>query len=157
MKDGTIPYGSGISAPVARGRRPAWRPGPAPGTAEVLVSALRQPIGSPQLRDIAAGTRSAAILIPGKARVAGTREYVAALISELNHSGIPDRGIEVFLADGTHEQHVASDIMALLGEELADQGPLSRTTIPARTNWSSWAQRASGPRCSSTDECSMPR
>ncbi len=124
MKDATIPYGNRelpLSLPGGRlvHRLVPRTPSPPGLPAEVLASALRQPIGSPPLREIAAGLRSAAILIPGKARVAGTREYVAALISELNQSGIPDRGIEVFLADGTHEQHVASDIMALLGEELA--------------------------------------
>lgn len=124
MKEATIPYGTREGPLSLPGGRLVHRlvprtPAPPGPPAEVLASALRQPIGSPPLREIASGRRSAAILIPGKARVAGTREYVAALMSELNQSGIPDRSIEVFLADGTHEQYVDSDIMALLGEELA--------------------------------------
>ena len=124
MQEVTIPYGTREAALSLPGGRlvhrlvPMTPSAPRPPT-EVLASALQQPIGSPPLRELAAGRRSAAILIPGKARVAGTRDYVAALISELNQSGIQDRGIEVFLADGTHEQHLDSDIMALLGEELA--------------------------------------
>jgi len=51
--------------------------------------------------------------------VAGTRDYVAALIAELNAAGMPDERIAVFLADGTHEQHLHSDIETLLGTELA--------------------------------------
>jgi nickel-dependent lactate racemase len=89
--------------------------------AELIGRALREPIGSAPLREIAAGKRSAAILIPGKARVAGTRDYVAALIAELNAAGMPDAGIEVYLADGTHEQHLESDILALLGADLASR------------------------------------
>jgi nickel-dependent lactate racemase len=119
-----VPYGSGhLALAMPRGRlasrlepleaRPRGFP------ADLIARALREPIGSRRLREIAAGKRSAAILIPGKARVAGTREYVAALIAELNDAGVPDQGIEVYLADGTHEQHLERDILALLGEDLA--------------------------------------
>jgi len=73
------------------------------------------------LRELAAGKRSAAILIPGKARRAGTHEYVPALISELNEAGIEDPSIEIFLADGTHEQHLQNDIATLLGEDIASR------------------------------------
>jgi len=122
----TIRYGSReipFSWPRGQcvGRLEPRTPPPAGSPAELLARSLRQPIGSRPLRDIAAGKRSAAILIPGKARVAGTREYVAALTAELNDAGIPDRSIEVFLADGTHEQHLESDIMALLGPDLVSR------------------------------------
>jgi nickel-dependent lactate racemase len=53
------------------------------------------------LVDIASGKKSAAILIPGKARLAGTREYVPALVSELKKAGLADHDITIFLADGT--------------------------------------------------------
>jgi len=85
---------------------------------ELIGRALQQPIGSRALSQIAAGRRSAAILIPGKARRAGTRDYVPALVSELNQAGIPDTEIEIVLADGTHEQHLKSDIEMLLGENI---------------------------------------
>jgi nickel-dependent lactate racemase len=120
----TIPYGTReVPLSVPGGRlvcrvTPNTPPPPCPPT-ELLSAVLREPIGSPPLAEIAAGKRSAAILIPGKARVAGTRDYVAALIGELNSGGISDTGVEVFLADGTHEQHLQSDIDALLGSELA--------------------------------------
>ena len=41
------------------------------------------------------------------------------LLSELNGAGIPDSRIEIFLADGTHEQHLKSDIEHLLGRDIA--------------------------------------
>ena len=44
-----------------------------------------------------------------------------ALISELNEAGIEDRNIEIFLADGTHEQHLQNDIATLLGEDIASR------------------------------------
>ncbi len=119
-----IQYGSrtlAFSLPEGRlrGRLQPRTPVPSRSPGEMLESALRSPIGSPPLRELARGESSAAILIPGRARIAGTREYVAALIAELRAAGVPETGIEIFLADGTHEQHLASDIQALLGEELA--------------------------------------
>ncbi len=92
---------------------------PSADPSQLLIHSLQQPLGSPPLRQIAAGKGSAAILIPGRARRAGTREYVPALLTELNAAGIPDRQIEIFLADGTHEQHLQRDVEALLGAEIA--------------------------------------
>jgi lactate racemase len=96
-------------------------PPPADPPEEIVRRCLEQPYGSPTLREIARGKRSAAILIPGKERVAGTAEYVPALIDELNGAGVPDANIEVFLATGTHEHHGASDVVDLLGEEVASR------------------------------------
>lgn len=124
MVEQTVPYGTReLAFSLSRGRlisrlEPLSSESEG-GSPELLSRALEAPIGSPRLADLARGKRSAAILIPGKARVAGTRDYVAALIAELNAARVPDSGIEVFLADGTHEQHLESDILALLGERLA--------------------------------------
>jgi lactate racemase len=124
LTEGSIPYGTrAVPLSVSGGRlvrrlMPHTLP-PASSPRELLAAALREPIGSDRLSDIARGKRSAAILIPGKARVAGTRDYVAALIAELNAAGMQDDRIAVFLADGTHEQHLRSDIETLLGTGLA--------------------------------------
>ena len=96
-------------------------PPPEGSPSEIVRRCLERPYGSPPLREIARGKRSAAILIPGKERVAGTAEYVPALIAELNRAGIPDENIEVFLATGTHEHHGVSDVVDLLGEEVASR------------------------------------
>ncbi|MGQ0634988.1 MAG: nickel-dependent lactate racemase [Planctomycetaceae bacterium] len=96
--------------------------GPLRATPEELIAeCLRQPIGSRPLRELAAGRNSAAILIPGRARLAGTGDYVPALVAELEAGGIAADRIEVFLADGTHEQHVAHDAAFLLGPQLASR------------------------------------
>ncbi len=86
---------------------------------ELIYNSLRQPLGSSSLMEIASGKHSAAILIPGKARLAGTRDYVPMLLAELNEAGMSDDEVEIFLADGTHEQHLKSDVEHLLGEEVA--------------------------------------
>lgn len=94
---------------------PAGTPG------ELLCHSLNHPVGSPKLRDAARGKRSAAILIPGKERVAGTADYVPALIAELNQADISENNIEVFLATGTHEHHLETDIVTLLGADTASR------------------------------------
>jgi nickel-dependent lactate racemase len=84
----------------------------------LIAASLAHPIDAPRLREIARGKKSATILIPGKARIAGACHYVPALINELSEGGIEDRNMEVILADGTHEQHLKKDIEALIGEEI---------------------------------------
>lgn len=86
---------------------------------DIVRQGLEHPIASPRLREIALGRRSAAILIPGKTRVAGTRDYLPELLDELNEGGIGDEKIEIFLATGTHEPHIENDVEGLLGEQVA--------------------------------------
>lgn len=108
-------YGQLVERLVPRTKQPDL------SASEVLGLSLRRPSGSSPLREIAEGKRSAAILIPGKARIAGTRAYVPALIRELHEAGIQDRNITLYLADGTHEQHLENDIAALLGKDIASR------------------------------------
>jgi lactate racemase len=88
---------------------------------DLLRASLESPIGSPPLREIARGKHTAAILIPGKTRVAATRDYVPALVAELEAGGIEPGNVEVFLATGTHEHHLECDVESLLGEETASR------------------------------------
>jgi nickel-dependent lactate racemase len=81
--------------------------------------ALDQPIGSPPLRELARGRRSAAILVPGRTRIAGVSDYVPELIEELRTAGLSEDGISIYLATGTHEHHGADDLSRLVGEEVA--------------------------------------
>jgi len=86
---------------------------------DIVWRALDAPIGSAPLDELAMGARSAAILIPGKTRVAATRVYVPALVDVLERAGVPASGIEVFLATGTHEHHLECDVAGLLGDDTA--------------------------------------
>lgn len=88
---------------------------------KILSRALDQPIASPPLRELARGKRSAAILIPGKTRVAATHLTVAALLVELRAAGLADDAITIHLATGTHEHHLEADVAALLGPEVSSR------------------------------------
>jgi nickel-dependent lactate racemase len=119
-----LPYGSGaIPLTLPEGaRRIDLEPAklPEPGAAEkILRRALDRPIGAPRLRELARGRRSAAILIPGKTRVAGTADSVPALLAELRAAGLCDDDVSIHLATGTHEHHFEADMRQLVGEEVA--------------------------------------
>lgn len=89
--------------------------------AKLVRRALDQPIDSPPLRELARGRRSAAILIPGRTRIAGVSDYVPELIDELRVAGVPDDGISIYLATGTHEHHGERDLAELVGEAVTQQ------------------------------------
>ncbi len=99
-------------------------PRPAADAGQTLRDALRNPIGCPSLADRVRGLDTAAILVPGKDRVAGADTYVSVILDELNAGGISDGNIEVTLATGTHARHSDEDIAAILGPEAF-----------ARVNW----------------------
>jgi lactate racemase len=94
---------------------------PSVSSEDLLRESLAHPIGSRPLHEIARGKKTAAILIPGKARRAAAKEYVPALVAELNRAGLADEDITAYLADGTHEQHLETDLVELLGRKMTSR------------------------------------
>ncbi|MCY3018304.1 MAG: nickel-dependent lactate racemase [Planctomycetota bacterium] len=84
---------------------------------QVIRRALEQPIGCPPLHKLARGARTAAILVPGKDRVAGVAFCLPLILQELNSAGIPDERIEVILATGTHAKHTPQEVAGVLGQQ----------------------------------------
>lgn len=98
----------------------AFEPQPIKGLArpeDVIRECLKEPIGSPPLRTLAAQARSAAILVSGRDRTTGSDVYVSLLADELNLAGIADERITVYLATGTHAKQSEEDRIAILGSE----------------------------------------
>lgn len=93
---------------------------PMPDSSEqtILAESLAHPIGSPRLRTLALGARSAVILVPGRDRVAAADRFMPLLLDELSAAGIPDSAIRVVLATGTHAVHTADDAAAILGSDV---------------------------------------
>jgi len=120
----TLPYGhASRQLRLPPGVEPAFvRSTPAPAASpprEVLRAALDAPVASAPLRQLARGRGSASVLVPGKTRVAALEHVVPLLLDELEAAGVPARATEVVLATGTHEHHLESDIVRLLGERTA--------------------------------------
>jgi nickel-dependent lactate racemase len=77
--------------------------------------ALSSPIGSPSLAQLAAGARSAAILVSGKDRITRADVFMPPLLRVLREVGIaPDR-TTVSMATGTHVRFRDEDRPVVLG------------------------------------------
>jgi nickel-dependent lactate racemase len=88
-----------------------------------VARALDDPIGLPALERLAGGARRVAILISGKDRVAGASVYLPVILDRLRAAGVPEDGIEIVCATGTHARHTIADIQALVGSEVAERVP----------------------------------
>lgn len=89
---------------------------PQPASPEGLLrAALQNPYRTPPLREMAAGLRTAAILVPGKDRVARVDQFLPLILEELQAAGMQEEGIEVVLATGTHARHMEDEIRRILG------------------------------------------
>lgn len=118
----TIKYGDKtIPLALPPGAIESWLepvcPPPPSDPASLIRHALNHPFGGVSLQALAKGKRSAAILIPGKDRIAGISTLLPLLLQELNDAGIPDEAITVTIARGTHVRHSPHDIAAIMGPE----------------------------------------
>jgi nickel-dependent lactate racemase len=125
-----LPYGLGrVTAPLPDGPRVEHWAGPmssaagGAGEREIIARALDEPIGAPALDKFAAGARRVSILISGKDRVAGASAYLPLILERLRAAGVPDDGVEIVCATGTHARHTTADVVALVGPETAARIP----------------------------------
>jgi lactate racemase len=86
-------------------------------SAEVL-RALENPIGSPQLRDLARGKSNVAIVVSDYTRPTPSGKLVSHLLRELEAGGIPPSRVSVVFAAGTHRPTTPEEMRSILGEEV---------------------------------------
>ncbi|MDE2989660.1 MAG: nickel-dependent lactate racemase [Chloroflexota bacterium] len=87
-----------------------------------LRDALRQPIESPPLREIAASGDRVAIVISDVTRPAPNRAMVRALLHELAH--VPREQILLMIATGLHRPCTQQEIEGMLGADIAHGYPV---------------------------------
>jgi len=108
------------SSPLLAGcaiRRPAVAE-PAPIELEpALAEALRQPIDSPRLPELARGRDSAVIITADATRAVPNRALLPAVVAALNGAGIPDQRISVVVGTGAHRPLAPDELAQLLGQE----------------------------------------
>jgi nickel-dependent lactate racemase len=103
--------------------------------------ALAAPIGSPPLRNVAAGRRDAVVVINDITRPAPSREMLAAILEELRSAGIPESAVTVIIATGNHRPNTPDEIARMIGDDFAqrlrvinhaceDDGALTRVAAP---------------------------
>ena len=94
------------------------QPGDVPPVADVdeeIRRALRQPVGSPPLRELARRGQRVVIMGDDATRLTPTQRIVPLLLDELNAAGVPDGDITLVVATGTHRPMTGPEMAAKYG------------------------------------------
>jgi lactate racemase len=78
--------------------------------------ALAEPVGTPALRELARGKRSACILVCDITRPVPNGLFLAPLIRALLEAGVPRAGITVLVATGLHRPNEGPELAELIGD-----------------------------------------
>jgi nickel-dependent lactate racemase len=118
----TLPYGrSGVTITLPDGSAityPCQLPA-VPDLGAEIRHAMAAPIGSPPLREVAAGKRDAAIVVNDITRPAPSREMLGSVLEELRAAGIPETAVTVVIATGNHRPNSADEIARMIGDDFA--------------------------------------
>lgn len=116
-----LPYGKGFlscelpGAAVIRSRVSelcGGRPG-----REIVREAMRSPIGSPRLCELARGKRTATVILSDHTRPVPSREIVPEMLAQLRE-GNPDIDVTLLVATGFHRPTTRAELEAKLGAAL---------------------------------------
>jgi nickel-dependent lactate racemase len=124
MPSYSVKYGQGTrSLALPPGLRvdtlvPGFR-APLPDPIATVRTALRNPIGTPPLREIVNPGERVVIVVNDITRLAHSDLFLPVLVDELNLAGIPDRDIVIVFALGIHRRHTAEEQRQIVGKDLA--------------------------------------
>ena len=94
---------------------------PAPNVHALVASALRQPIGSPPLSQLAKPGQTAAVIVDDYTRQTPVRQFLPLVLEQLLAAGIRQRDIRIVIALGTHRPMTEAEIVAKVGADVATQ------------------------------------
>jgi nickel-dependent lactate racemase len=104
---------------------PGWEvhlmaPADAPAMDDAAIDrALAAPVGTPRLRDLAAGKRSAIIAIDDLTRPTPVHRFLPQLIGELTAGGIAESRIGLLMGTAAHRPLAADEVARKLGPSVA--------------------------------------
>jgi nickel-dependent lactate racemase len=84
-----------------------------------LTEALRNPVASAPLADMARDKGKIVVSIPDRTRPRIARRLLPTLLAELEAVGIGLEKVTIFVATGTHGEHSEAELIDLVGEGLA--------------------------------------
>lgn len=87
-----------------------------PDAAQAVRSAIEKPVGAPSLQRLAAGRRSACILVCDITRPVPNKLFLRTMIEELVRAGIPINAISVLIATGLHRPNLGEELAELIGD-----------------------------------------
>ena len=92
-----------------------------PLTLQQMEEAIRNPIGSPRLRELARGKKRAVIVFDDMTRPTRTFELAPILLSELTAAGIREEDITFVCALGTHGALTMNEFRKKLGRHIVER------------------------------------
>jgi nickel-dependent lactate racemase len=126
----TLPYGHETRTIDVPEQNLAWVVGPkkVEGLADLhaaVLSAIRNPIGSPTLPELAAKHgKKTLILVDDSTRSTPQAQILPILLDELNAAGIADSDISIMIALGTHRRMNREELVARVGEAVFGRVPV---------------------------------
>lgn len=120
----TLDYGRGTLAVQLPADRVAAVLGlrdvpPLPDPDAAIRAALETPIGSPPLRELARGRRSACILVCDITRPVPNQALLTPMLATLEECGIPRAEIRILVATGLHRPSTPAEKVEILGAAIA--------------------------------------
>jgi nickel-dependent lactate racemase len=91
---------------------------PLPDPEAALAAALRQPIGTPSLAELACGRKNACILVCDVTRPVPNRLLLPPLLRTLEEQGIARRDILILIATGLHRPNEGAELDEMLGADV---------------------------------------
>jgi len=88
---------------------------------EATRKALKNPIGTPPLKDLAKGRKDAVIVINDITRPYPSKMLVTEIIRELNEVGIDDKKIILLVATGNHRANTKVELENMLGTDIVSR------------------------------------
>lgn len=83
-----------------------------------LRAALRRPLGTPPLADLARGKRQAVVVVSDVTRPVPNRVLLPPILDELSAAGLRDDQILLLIATGLHRPNEGAELESMLGPEL---------------------------------------
>lgn len=88
---------------------------------DVINNAIRMPIESESLESLTRGCKNITILITDKTRPTPNKLILPILLRHLHSIGVKKEMIKIIIATGLHKPHTWSEILELVGREIADE------------------------------------
>ena len=86
-----------------------------------IAERIAAPLDSEPLRRLARGKRQVGIAVDDIARPTPVHEFLPQVVDELLAAGVPEDGIQVFVASGAHRTPVLGDVVRKIGAPLAER------------------------------------
>lgn len=86
----------------------------------VVREAMESPVGSPKLRELAAGKKNAVLIVSDHTRPVPSKDIVPYMLAELRE-GNPDIDITLLVATGCHRGTTPEELVHKLGEDIASR------------------------------------